>query len=98
MDEKTFKVLKVQFLISLIYYVFLLGYGVYSAIVGVDSGWAMPAMSDGSKDYGFDAFTSGIVIGLIYTYKVFFLGFIYQAVFIIIAIIRKIKIKIKKNK
>ncbi|SDA17585.1 hypothetical protein SAMN02910447_01340 [Ruminococcus sp. YE71] len=88
--KKEFNVSKAIFLISLLYYVGLLGYAVYCSHAGVDSGWAMPAMSDGSKDYGIEAFCSGIAIGIIFTAERFLFIPIYQAIYLIVCGIGKL--------
>lgn len=54
--EKIFK-------ISLLIYPITIAIATFCGIVfGIDSGWAMPAMSSGRREYGFDAIVSYIII------------------------------------
>ena len=57
-NEKRKTLLKIIFLISLLYYIFWIVLSVFLSFKGVDSGWAMPAMSNHDLMYGFDAFSS----------------------------------------
>ena len=70
-NNKKVSKFKIIFLISLLYYIFWIGLSVFYSFKGIDSGWAMPAMSNGDLMYGFDAFSSGIVIGLLCTIQIF---------------------------
>lgn len=81
------------FFISLFYYVIWLVISIILAIIGVDSGWAMPAMSNGELDYGWEAFQSGIAIGLIATAVYFWLIPLYQIIYLIVMIVKKCRQK-----
>ena len=78
---------KIIFLISLLYYIWWIALSVFFSFKGIDSGWAMPAMSNHDLMYGFDAFFSGIVIGLLYTFTFFWFIPLYQVIYIIYSII-----------
>ena len=95
-NDKHIDIATILFFISLLYYGFWLIYALYCAIAGIDSGWAMPAMSDGSKDYGFEGFCSGIAIGILYTVEKFWFIPLYQLLYLISAGILKIIKKAKK--
>lgn len=88
--KKKLNVFRILFWISLLYYVLCLLYAVRLAFTGVDSGWAMPAMSNGEKEYGAEAFASGIAIAIIATAEFFWWIPLYQAVYLIVCIIRKL--------
>lgn len=92
-NNKKISKFKIIFLISLLYYVFWFIFSIYLSFKGIDHGWAMPAMSNGDLMYGFDAFSSGIVIGLLYTIQLFWFIPLYQVLYIIGCIIKKIKLK-----
>ena len=67
------------------------------AIIGVDSGWAMPAMSSGELDYGWEAFQSGIAIGLLATAEYFWWIPLYQIVYLIVMLVKKIVKKCRQK-
>lgn len=77
------------FRISLIYYVLWLYLGIHSAIFGIDSGWAAPALrnSNSPKEYGREGFTSGIALGFILTVCGGWVVLLYQAVYLIARLI-----------
>ena len=58
------------------------------SFTGIDFGWAMPAMSNGDLMYGFEAFFSGIIIGVLYTIEVFWFIPLYQVIYLIYSIIK----------
>lgn len=84
---------KIIFLISLLYYIWWIALSIYFSIKGIDSGWAMPAMSNHELMYGFDAFSSGIIIGLLYTIQFFWFIPLYQIIYIICIMINHFKKK-----
>ena len=92
-NNKKISVFKIIFFISLLYYAFWFICAIYLSFKGVDHGWAMPAISNGKLMYGFDAFSSVIVIGVLYTITLFWFIPLYQLIYIIGCIIRKIKSK-----
>lgn len=94
-NEKRKSFLKIIFLISLLYYIFWIVLSVFLSFKGVDSGWAMPAMSNHDLMYGFDAFSSGIIIGLLYTIQFFWFIPLYQVIYIIYGIINYFRKKLK---
>ena len=94
--KKKYSPIKIIFLISLFYYVLLLGYAFFCMIGGVDSGWAMPAMSDGSKDYGIAAFYSGIAIGILFTVEYCIFIPIFQVIYLIASGVKRLVTKHKK--
>ena len=102
MDEKEDKknkkisVFKIIFLISLLYYLWWILLSIYYYFNGIDSGWAMPAMSNHKLMYGSEAFASGIVIGLLATIKVFWFIPLYQIIFITSSIINYFRNKSSK--
>ena len=83
------------FIISLLYYVILFGYAVSLMFRGIDSGWAMPAMSNHEMIYGTEAFLSGIAIGILATAEIFWFIPLYQILYLIVTGIRKIVGKIR---
>lgn len=85
------------FFISLFYYVIWLVISIILAIIGVDSGWAMPAMSNGELDYGWEAFRSGIAIGILATAAFFWWIPLYQIVYLIVMLIKKIVKKCRQK-
>lgn len=87
-NNKRISILKFIFLISLLYYVFWIILSIYFFFHGVDSGWAMPAMSNGNLMYGFEAFFSGIIIGVLYTIELFWFIPLYQVIYLIYSIIK----------
>lgn len=89
---------KIIFLVSLLYYIFWIVWSVFLSFKGIDSGWAMPAMSNHDLMYGFDAFFSGIIIGLLYTIQFFWFIPLYQAIYIIVCIVNRIRKKAKNIK
>ncbi len=76
-------IFKTIFLLSLSYYLFWVVLSIYLSFRGIDSGWAMPAMSNGDLVYGFEAFSSGIIIGVLYTLQFFWFIPLYQIIYII---------------
>ena len=90
MKKKLKIIFRILFWLSLFYYVFWLLYAVRLFFDGIDSGWAMPAMSNGEKVYGAEAFASGIAIGLLATAEYFWWIPLYQVIYLIAAVIRKI--------
>ena len=70
-NEKRKTLLKIIFLISLLYYIFWIVLSVFLSFKVVDSGWAISVLSNHDLMYGFDAFSSGIIIGLLYTIQFF---------------------------
>ena len=95
-NDKHIDIATILFFISLLYYGLWLIYALRCAIFGIDSGWAMPAMSDGSKNYGLEGFCSGIAIGILYTVEKFWFIPLYQLLYLISAGILKIVKKAKK--
>ena len=93
-NEKRKSFFKIIFLISLLYYIFWIVLSVFYSFKGIDSGWAMPAMSNHELIYGFDAFSSGIVIGLLCTIQIFWFIPLYQAIYIICSIINYFRKKL----
>ena len=87
-NNKRISILKLIFLISLLYYVFWIILSIYFFFHGIDSGWAMPAMSNGDLMYGFEAFFSGIIIGVLYTIELFWFIPLYQVIYLIYSIIK----------
>ena len=87
-NNKRISILKFIFLISLLYYVFWIILSIYFFFHGIDSGWAMPAMSNGDLIYGFEAFFSGIIIGVLYTIELFWFIPLYQVIYLIYSIIK----------
>ena len=61
-------VFKVIFLLTLCYYLVWILFGVKCAFTGIDSGWVAPALSSGEKDFGLDGFSSGIGVGIFFTF------------------------------
>ena len=88
-------IFKFIFIISLLYYICWIIWSIYLFFHGIDSGLAMPAMSNGNLIYGFEAFFSGIMIGLLYTIELFWFIPLYQVIYLIYDIIIK---KINDNK
>ena len=99
MDKKKVvkKIFFILFLISLLYYVGWLIYAIRLSFVGIDSGWAMPAMSNHEMDYGFDAFASGIAIAILWTWMYAWCIPLLQGIYLIVtgilAIVRKVQKK-----
>lgn len=86
------RVFKYIFITSFLYYVIWIGFAAHCAFAGVDSGWAMSAMSRHEMIYGKEAFINGITIGLMYTIStIFWIIPLYQILYIMIMVIRKIK-------
>ena len=95
MKDRVRKITFWIFLISLLYYVILLGYAVSLTFRGLDSGWAMPAMSSHEKVYGAEAFLGGIVIGILATAEIFWFIPLYQILYLTASGIRKIAGRIR---
>ena len=94
-NNKKISVSKIIFLISLLYYICWIAWSIFLSFNGINSGWAMPAMSNHELMYGVDAFFSGIVIGLLYTIEVFWVIPLYQAIYIMFIIISYFRKKLK---
>lgn len=94
-NTKKNSIFKMIFLISLLYYVGWIAWSIYLSFKGVDSGWAMPAMSNNDLMYGVDAFFSGIIIGFIYTICFFWFIPLYQIIYIICKIINYFRRRIE---
>ncbi len=75
------------FRVSLIYYVLWLLLAVLSAILGIDSGWAAPALGSGKRNYGLKGFTDGLTAGLLLTLMGGWVVPLYQAVYLIVRLI-----------
>lgn len=86
-------IFKTIFSISLLYYLLWIVISIYWSFKGIDSGWAMPAMSNGDLMYGFDAFSSGIFIGILYTIQVFWFIPLYQIIYIICSLVNHFRKK-----
>ena len=97
-NNKRISILKFIFLISLLYYICWIIWSIYLFFHGIDSGWAMPAMSNGDLMYGFEAFLSGIIIGILYTIELFWFIPLYQVIYLIYSIINYLTKKINNNK
>lgn len=78
------------FYISLVYYLIWPVISIIFAIKGIDSGWAMPAMSSGELDYGWEAFCSGIVIGILATGTFFWWIPLYQIIYLAVMLVKMI--------
>lgn len=78
------------FYISLVYYLIWPVISIIFAIKGIDSGWAMPAMSSGELVYGWEAFNSGIVIGILATGTFFWWIPLYQIIYLAVMLVKKI--------
>ncbi len=87
----------ILFILSLGYCLFWTGYAVYCAYNGIDSGWAMPAMSDHELEYGAEAFLSGIAIGILFTAEYCPFVPLYQIIYIISVITVKLIHKKKRS-
>ena len=96
-NKSKISVFTILFYFSLLHYVIWLFISIILAINGVDSGWAMPAMSDGELMYGWSAFWSGIVIGFLVTVEYFWWIPLYQIIFMIVMLVKKITNKCKQK-
>ena len=96
--NKRISILKFIFLISLLYYICWIIWSIYLFFHGIDSGWAMPAFSNGDLMYGFEAFFSGIIIGILYTIELFWFIPLYQVIYLIYSIINYLIKKINDFK
>ena len=94
-NNKKISFFKIIFLISLLYYIWWIACSIFLSFNGIDSGWAMPAMSNHELIYGVDAFWGGIAIGLLYTIQVFWVIPLYQAIYIMFSIISYFRKKLK---
>ena len=74
---------KAIFLLTLLYYAAWIVFALVSMITGIDSGWAMPAMSNGEKDYGVDAFFSAFGLGVFVTVMRFWFIPLYDVIYLI---------------
>lgn len=86
-NNKKISFFKIIFLISLLYYIWWIVLSFYFCFKGIDSGWAMPAMSNHDLIYGTEAFFSGIIIGLGCTIQIFWFIPLYQVIYIVCSII-----------
>ena len=87
---------RVLFIISLLYYAIWLVICVGFAFTGIDSGWLIPSLSSGKKEYGLEAFSDGIGMCIICTLYFFWFIPLYQVIYIIVSVIRKIIRRLKK--
>ena len=87
---------KVLFLLTLLYYAAWIVFALVSMITGIDSGWAMPAMSSGEKDYGPEAFSAALGLGIFVTAMRFWFIPLYDAVYLIGSGIAKLVSRAKK--
>ncbi|MBQ8826509.1 MAG: hypothetical protein IJ007_05410 [Oscillospiraceae bacterium] len=93
-DKIISKVFKASLLIYPITFLIAVFLGLF---VGIDSGWAMPAMSDHELMYGWDAIWSYIII-IVWGFSVIYgLILIFQAGYIISRLALKIKNKLKSD-
>ena len=90
MKTKKMTFARLLFLISLLYYAFWIVFAIGSAVFGIDSGWAMPAMSSGEKDYGIEGYFSALGLGIFVTATMFWYVPLYQVIYLLAAGIRKI--------
>ena len=58
-----------------------------SAVLGIDSGWAAPALGSGKRNYGLKGFTDGLTAGLLLTLMGGWVVPLYQAVYLIVRLI-----------
>ena len=93
-SNKKISFFKIIFLLSLLYYIWWIVLSIYFCFKGIDSGWAMPAMSNHDLMYGTEAFVSGIVIGLGATIQIFWFIPLYQVIYIICSIIKYFRKKL----
>ena len=70
---------------------------ILGCFVGIDHGWAMPAWSDGSKMYGFDAVCSYLVLFIMVGWPLYIINMLYELGYIVYKIIRYIKRKGNKH-
>ncbi len=82
------KVFKASLLIYLITFFIALFCGM---VIGIDSGWAMPAMSNHEIMYGWEAIMSYIILIVWQFFIIFALIFIFQVSYIAIKIVSKIR-------
>ncbi|MBQ8781281.1 MAG: hypothetical protein IJZ72_06395 [Oscillospiraceae bacterium] len=68
---------------------------VLGLVVGIDSGWAMPAMSNHEKMYGWDAIWSYIVVIVWGFFYIYASVLAFQVGYIIVRVVLKIKNKLK---
>ena len=90
-------VFKVIFLLTLCYYLVWILFGVKCAITGIDSGWVAPALSSGEKDFGFDGFSSGIGVGIFFTFTYAWFVPLYQVIYLITCGMIKLKKRIRHS-
>lgn len=95
-NNKKISFFKIIFLISLLYYIGWIVLSFYFCFKGIDSGWAMPAMSNHELMYGAEAFFSGIIIGLGYTIQVCWFIPLYQVIYIVCSIINIFRKKLDR--
>ena len=80
------------FKISLLIYPITFGIAVFlGTVYGIDSGWAMPAWSDGELMYGWDAIWSYLILIVWRFAIVYVVVLIFQVSYIIGALIAKIR-------
>lgn len=87
-ESKIITFFRIIFFISLLYYIWWIVLSIYYSFKGIDSGWAMLAMSNHELMYGYEAFYSGIIIGVLYTVQIFWFIPLYQVVYIIFRLIK----------
>ena len=88
---------RVLFFISLIYYAIWILICIGFAVGGIDSGWLVPSLSSGRREYGLEAFGEGISMCVIYTLYYFWFIPLYQIIYFLSAVIRKISRRAKKT-
>lgn len=85
------------FKISLLIYPITFSIAIFCGIViGIDSGWPMPAMSNHEIMYGWDAILSYMIVIVWRFFVIYALILIFQVGYIIVRIIQKIR-KMKFN-
>lgn len=65
-------------------------------VIGIDSGWAMPAMSNHEIEYGWEAIQSYVIVIVWRFFMIYALILIFQVSYIIVKLIKKIR-KLKFN-
>ena len=84
--------ISIVFKISLLIYPITFAIAVFlGTVYGIDSGWVMPAWSDGELMYGWDAIVSYLIIIVWQFAVVYILILIFQVSYIIGALVAKIK-------
>lgn len=94
MNKKS-NILKKVFMFSLLVYPLTLVIAIFCGMVlGIDSGWAMPAMSNHEKMYGWDAVVSYLILmiwGLAFIYIPIL---VFQVVYLICRLIKRCRKKL----